>query len=219
MARYAIESLRHLPADDRRCDHHQFHHHPCHAGRSDRRNARPDGDARLFSSRRRADRAGLHRGLRPRSSSLCPISSLPANLMMGDLGYSLAYFPQKVSSVVLRAVPWSAGLLLFSVLLAFVIGNLLGALAVWRRAPWLLQGAHLFLHDAVGDAVLPARADPALPLRVSLADLPDRRDVHGRQFARVWTGDAVRFPSPRDAAGALHLPRADRVSGRSACAG
>ena len=33
------------------------------------------------------------------------------NLLMGDLGYSLAYFPQKVTSVVLRAVPWSAGLL------------------------------------------------------------------------------------------------------------
>ena len=31
------------------------------------------------------------------------------NLLMGDLGYSLAYFPQKVSAVVLRAVPWSPG--------------------------------------------------------------------------------------------------------------
>ena len=61
------------------------------------------------------------------------------NLLSGDLGYSLAYFPQKVSAVVLRAVPWSAGLLLFSVLLAFVIGNMLGALAVWRRAHWLLR--------------------------------------------------------------------------------
>ena len=66
------------------------------------------------------------------------------NLLMGDLGYSLAYFPQKVSAVVLRAVPWSLGLLLFSVLLAFTIGNLLGALAVWRRAHWLLQGLIYF---------------------------------------------------------------------------
>jgi peptide/nickel transport system permease protein len=66
------------------------------------------------------------------------------NLLMGDLGYSLAYFPQKVTSVVLRAIPWSAGLLLFSVLLAFVVGNLLGALAVWRRAPWFLQGLIYF---------------------------------------------------------------------------
>jgi peptide/nickel transport system permease protein len=66
------------------------------------------------------------------------------NLLMGDFGYSLAYFPQKVTSVVLRAVPWSAGLLLFSVLLAFTVGNLLGALAVWRRAHWMLQGLIYF---------------------------------------------------------------------------
>lgn len=66
------------------------------------------------------------------------------NLLMGDLGYSLAYFPQKVSAVVLRAIPWSIGLLLFSVLLAFAIGNLLGALAVWRRAHWVLQGLIYF---------------------------------------------------------------------------
>ncbi len=66
------------------------------------------------------------------------------NLMMGDLGYSLAYFPQKVTAVVLRAIPWSLGLLVFSVLLAFVIGNLLGALAVWRKAPWFLQGLIYF---------------------------------------------------------------------------
>jgi peptide/nickel transport system permease protein len=66
------------------------------------------------------------------------------NLMMGDLGYSLAYFPQKVTSVVLRAVPWSVGLLLVSVLLAFAVGNLLGGLAVWRRAPWYLQGLIYF---------------------------------------------------------------------------
>ena len=116
------------------------------------------------------------------------------NLLMGDLGYSLAYFPQKVSAVVLRAVPWSLGLLLFSVLLAFTIGNLLGALAVWRRAHWLLQGADLFLHDAVGDAVLPAGADPALPLRLPLADLPDRRDFtvgSSREFGLATALDFV----------------------------
>jgi peptide/nickel transport system permease protein len=66
------------------------------------------------------------------------------NLLTGDLGYSLSYFPQKVSAVVLRAVPWSIGLLSFSVLLAFLIGNLLGALAVWRRASWALRGLIYF---------------------------------------------------------------------------
>jgi peptide/nickel transport system permease protein len=56
-------------------------------------------------------------------------------LLHGDLGYSLAYFPVKVKDVVLRAVPWSLGLLVVANLLAFALGNLLGALAAWRGTP------------------------------------------------------------------------------------
>jgi peptide/nickel transport system permease protein len=56
-------------------------------------------------------------------------------LLHGDLGYSLSYFPLKVKDVVLRAVPWSLGLLLVANLLAFAFGNLLGALAAWRGTP------------------------------------------------------------------------------------
>jgi peptide/nickel transport system permease protein len=56
-------------------------------------------------------------------------------LLHGDMGYSLAYFPTKVTTVVLRAVPWSLGLLVVANLLAFAIGNLLGALAAWRSSP------------------------------------------------------------------------------------
>lgn len=58
-----------------------------------------------------------------------------ANLLSGDLGYSLAYFPEKVSSVVLRAIPWTVGLLSVSILIAFLVGNLIGALAAWPQAP------------------------------------------------------------------------------------
>ena len=57
------------------------------------------------------------------------------NLLHGDLGYSLSYFPERVSAVIGRALPWSLGLLGSAVLLAFVLGNLLGALATWPRAP------------------------------------------------------------------------------------
>jgi peptide/nickel transport system permease protein len=56
-------------------------------------------------------------------------------LLHGDLGYSLSYFPAKVESVVLGAIPWTLGLLLTSILIAFTIGNIVGALAVWPRAP------------------------------------------------------------------------------------
>ncbi len=64
------------------------------------------------------------------------------DLLQGDLGYSLAFFPIKAEAVILRALPWTLGLLSLATLLAFVIGNLLGALAVWPRVPagfrWLV---------------------------------------------------------------------------------
>ena len=55
--------------------------------------------------------------------------------LYGDLGYSIALFPAKVSSVVWGAVPWTLGLLLSANILAFIIGNFLGALTVWPRTP------------------------------------------------------------------------------------
>lgn len=64
------------------------------------------------------------------------------DLLRGDLGYSLAFFPIKAESVILRALPWTIGLLSVATLLAFTLGNLLGALAVWPRVPgafrWLV---------------------------------------------------------------------------------
>jgi len=60
-------------------------------------------------------------------------------LLHGDLGYPLSYFPAKAKDVVLRAVPWSLGLLLVANLLAFLIGNLLGALAAWPGLPRLFK--------------------------------------------------------------------------------
>lgn len=61
-------------------------------------------------------------------------------LFSGDLGYSLSYFPANVSDVILRAIPWSLGLLSVANLIAFITGNLLGALCVWGKTPKLLKG-------------------------------------------------------------------------------
>ena len=63
-------------------------------------------------------------------------------LLRGDLGYSLSFFPIKAEAVILRALPWTLGLLSLATLLAFVAGNLLGALAAWPQVPrgfrWLV---------------------------------------------------------------------------------
>ncbi|MGG5819944.1 ABC transporter permease [Falsiroseomonas sp. HW251] len=50
-------------------------------------------------------------------------------VLRGDFGPSLSAFPTPVSTLIGRALPWTVGLLLVSTVLAWVIGNVLGALA------------------------------------------------------------------------------------------
>jgi len=54
-------------------------------------------------------------------------------LLHGDLGYSLSYFPAKVISVILPAIPWTIGLFVTAHLISFTVGNILGAIAVWPK--------------------------------------------------------------------------------------
>ncbi len=56
-----------------------------------------------------------------------------------DFGYSLAGFPTTVQSMILRALPWTIGLLTVATGLVFIIGNLLGALLAWKKSPKLLR--------------------------------------------------------------------------------
>jgi peptide/nickel transport system permease protein len=56
----------------------------------------------------------------------------------GDLGVSLNKYPKTVWDLILESLPWTISLLLVTTVLSFVIGNLLGAIAAWPRAPrWL----------------------------------------------------------------------------------
>jgi peptide/nickel transport system permease protein len=56
-----------------------------------------------------------------------------------DFGISIANFPSRVLDIIMRALPWTIGLLLLATLLAFGIGTLLGALIAWPRAPGALN--------------------------------------------------------------------------------
>jgi len=60
------------------------------------------------------------------------------SLLHGDLGVSLFRYPATVSDLIVQALPWSISLLATTTILAFIIGNLLGAVAAWPRSPsWL----------------------------------------------------------------------------------
>ena len=56
-----------------------------------------------------------------------------ARLVRGDLGPSLMAFPTPAMTLVMRAMPWTLGLLVSATLVTFVVGNLLGALAGYNQ--------------------------------------------------------------------------------------
>jgi len=53
--------------------------------------------------------------------------------LKGDLGTSFQKYPKKVMDVILEAVPWTLALQLPTILFGWIVGNLLGALAAYRR--------------------------------------------------------------------------------------
>jgi peptide/nickel transport system permease protein len=63
-----------------------------------------------------------------------------------DFGVSLYQYPRTTIELIMEALPWTLGLLLATTVIAFVIGNLLGAVAAWPRAPgWLRSLATPFI--------------------------------------------------------------------------
>jgi peptide/nickel transport system permease protein len=59
------------------------------------------------------------------------------NLLHGDLGLSIHYFPTPVSQVIAQDLPWTLGLVGVSVVISFVVGTLLGTIIAWRRGSFL----------------------------------------------------------------------------------
>jgi len=53
-------------------------------------------------------------------------------LFKGNLGYSILYFPAKVQNLVMKSLPWTIYLLSMTVVIGWVIGTILGAVAGWR---------------------------------------------------------------------------------------
>jgi peptide/nickel transport system permease protein len=68
------------------------------------------------------------------------------SLARGDLGVSLFKYPRSVLDLIMDSIPWTLSLLLVTTILAFIIGNLLGAVAAWPRSPgWLRTFATPFV--------------------------------------------------------------------------
>jgi peptide/nickel transport system permease protein len=59
------------------------------------------------------------------------------DVMRGDLGRSISQYPARVSDVIATGLVWTLGLGGVAVVLSFLLGTTLGALAAWRRSGWL----------------------------------------------------------------------------------
>ncbi|HVU12224.1 MAG TPA: ABC transporter permease [Phototrophicaceae bacterium] len=69
-----------------------------------------------------------------------------------DLGPSLLSFPTHSQDLIMRALPWTIGMLGLAVIISWIVGLLLGGLLGWRRN---LPGASLLTSAAIGLAQIP----------------------------------------------------------------
>jgi peptide/nickel transport system permease protein len=56
-----------------------------------------------------------------------------------DFNYSIANYPQRVTDIIGRAMPWTLVLLITTTLFSWFLGTLLGAIMGWPRAPKFLS--------------------------------------------------------------------------------
>ncbi len=61
------------------------------------------------------------------------------NLAQGDFGKSFNQYPTPVMTLVMQALPWSIALQLPAILIGWIVGNILGALAAYKKG-WLDRG-------------------------------------------------------------------------------
>jgi peptide/nickel transport system permease protein len=58
------------------------------------------------------------------------------DLIHGNLGLSIAYYPSPVSEVIGTGLPWTLGLVGTAAIISFLLGTALGTFAAWRRGSW-----------------------------------------------------------------------------------
>lgn len=101
------------------------------------------------------------------------LSYMKRVVLQFDFGPSFAFYPQPVNTMILRALPWTLGLLLVSTFIAWILGNLVGLVAGYfhtKRAASILELLGVLLYPipyyilAVSLILLLAYVIPIFPL-------------------------------------------------------
>jgi len=72
-------------------------------------------------------------GLKTKQGIIGQYFTYLGHTLTGNFGFSLVFFPEKVTTLIGQALPWTLGLVGFATILSFIIGTAIGALAAWRR--------------------------------------------------------------------------------------
>lgn len=72
-------------------------------------------------------------GLKTKEGVIGQYFTYLGHTLTGNFGFSLTYFPEKVTTLIGQALPWTLGLVGFATVVSFVVGTAMGALAAWRR--------------------------------------------------------------------------------------
>jgi len=72
-------------------------------------------------------------GLKTKEGVVGQYLSYLGHTLTGRLGFSLTYFPEKVTTLIGQTLPWTLGLVGFATVFAFIVGTAIGAIAAWRR--------------------------------------------------------------------------------------
>lgn len=80
-----------------------------------------------------ADALKVAFGLNTKQGMIGQYFTYLGHTLTGRLGFSLTYFPEKVTTLIGQALPWTLGLVGFATVVAFVVGTAIGTLAAWHR--------------------------------------------------------------------------------------
>ena len=58
------------------------------------------------------------------------------NLFKGDLGTSFSQYPRKVSDIISSSIGWTLALQIPAIIVGWIIGNVLGAVAAYKKKGW-----------------------------------------------------------------------------------
>lgn len=111
------------------------------------------------------------------------------NLVTGELGRSITFFPAQVSSIIGEALPWTIGLVGVATLISYVVGTSLGVLMAWKRGTWLdgVLPAATFMHAVPYFWVAMALV---FVFGITLGWFPDSR-AYGLDTTPGFTGEFV----------------------------